>query len=796
MTTDTKKPQHMQVTKRNGDFVDVSFDKVLNRLRVLSTDLQEVNVYEIAQKVCARIYDGVKTSELDELAAQLCSSMIAEEPEYGTLASRIIVSNHHKNTSPSFSETMHMLYTQDVKQISDEVYSIVMANRGKLNSSLNYERDYLFDYFGFKTLEKMYLQRVGETVVERPQHMLMRVALGIHGTRIHEALQTYDLMSQRFFTHATPTLFNAGTPCPQNSSCYVVHMQDDSIDGIFNTLKDCANISKYAGGIGMNIHNIRAKNAVIKGTNGRSDGIVPMLGVFNSTMRYVDQAGRRKGSLAVFLEPWHADIEQFLDLRKNFGLESERARDLFLALWVPDLFMKRVQADEMWSLMCPATSTGLSDCYGDEFEALYCKYEAEGAFIRQVRAQELWFRIIDAQIETGVPYIGYKDHVNRKSNQMNIGTIKSSNLCMEIMEVSKPDEIAVCNLASICLPRFVFDGKFDFEALERITKVIVRNLNKIIDVNFYPVDKARKSNLTHRPVGVGVQGLADVFMMLRVPFESEDARKLNAEIFETIYYACLETSIDLAEELQMNLMSNVVNFPNEFEAAKNGKAFLGAYPSFDGSPASNGMLQFDLWGSTPETDRYDWDNLRRRLQRFGMRNSLLVAPMPTASTSQILGATECIEPITSNIYKRNTLAGEFIIINKHLVDDLKSLKLWSTDMKTKIVMNDGSVQNIQEIPENVRELYKTAWEIRQKSLIDLAADRGRFICQSQSMNLFMETPDYQRMSSMHFYAWKRGLKTGIYYLRTKAKAKTQKFTVEPTADSCSINNRNCVTCSS
>ena len=801
MSTEIKKhQQHMQVTKRNGDFVDVSFDKVLNRLRVLSSDLEEVNVYEIAQKVCARIYDGVKTSELDELSAQLCSSLIVEEPEYGVLASRIIVSNHHKNTSPSFSETMHMLYTQDVKQISDEVYATVMANRGKLNSSLNYERDYLFDYFGFKTLEKMYLQRVGDVVVERPQHMLMRVALGIHGTRIHEALQTYELMSQRFFTHATPTLFNAGTPCPQNSSCYVVHMQDDSIDGIFNTLKDCANISKYAGGIGMNIHNIRAKNAVIKGTNGRSDGIVPMLGVFNSTMRYVDQAGRRKGSLAVFLEPWHADIEQLLDLRKNFGLESERARDLFLALWVPDLFMKRVQADEMWSLMCPATCKGMSDCYGDEFEALYLKYEAEGAYVRQVRAQDLWFRIIDTQIETGVPYIGYKDHVNRKNNQMNVGTIKSSNLCMEIMEVSKPDEIAVCNLASICLPRFVLadEKRFDFETLARITKVVVRNLNKIIDVNFYPVDKARKSNLSHRPVGVGVQGLADVFMMLRMPFESEEARKLNAEIFETIYHASLETSIDLAEELQMNLMNNVVNFPNEFDAAK--KDILGAYPSFEGSPASKGLLQFDLWGAAPETDRYDWDNLRRRLQRFGMRNSLLVAPMPTASTSQILGATECIEPITSNLYKRNTLAGEFIVINKYLVDDLKSLNLWSTDMKNKIVMNDGSVQNIKEIPENVRELYKTSWEIRQKTIIDLAADRGRFICQSQSMNLFMESPDYQRMSSMHFYAWKKGLKTGIYYLRTKAKAKTQKFTMEPTtadeAATCSINNRNCLTCSS
>ena len=768
----------MRVIKRNNSYEDVSFDKVLNRIKILNKDLQ-VNVYELAQKVCSRIYDTVKTSELDELAAMMCSSMIIEHPDYGALASRIIVSNHHKNTSPSLSETIKMLYDHVDEAgrpnplVSEQLYEIVMANKEKLNSYIDYSRDYEFDYFGFKTLEKAYLMKINGRVVERPQQMFMRVALGIHGNDIKDALQTYDLMSRKFFVHATPTLFNAGTPRPQCSSCYLVAMQDDSIDGIFDTIKDCAKISKYAGGIGLHVHNVRARNSVIKGTNGISSGIIPMLRVFNNTARYVNQAGRRNGSIAIFLEPWHADIEGFLELRKNHGSEEERARDLFFSMWIPDLFMERVKENGMWSLMCPNTCKGLSDVYGEEFVKLYTNYEEQGMYVKQVKAQEIWFKILESQIETGVPYIGYKDAVNRKTNQSNIGIIKSSNLCMEICEVSTPDEIAVCNLASICLPTYVKrddDGKmvFDFERLHEISKVITKNLNKVIDVNFYPIDKAKKSNMLHRPIGIGVQGLADTFVLMRMPFDSEDAHKLNRDIFETMYHGAMEASMELAKK-------------------------FGPYSSFHGSPLSQGKFQFDLWGVKP-SDRYDWDLLRKDVMTHGVLNSLLIAPMPTASTSQIMGFTECFESITSNIYKRKTLAGEFILVNKYLVNDLQTLGLWNSDVKNKIIINDGSIQAIDEIPTDIKNLYKTVWEIKQKHVIDMAAERGPFVCQSQSMNLFMETPDYSKLSSMHFYAWSAGLKTGIYYLRSKPRAKTQQFTIDPTLNKLA-NASTCESCS-
>lgn len=745
----------MRVLKRNGTFEDVSFDKVLNRLLILASSQLNVNCYELAQKVCSRIYDGVKTSELDELAAYMCSSLIVEHPDYGELASRISTSNHHKNTSPSFSETITMLYAAGL--ISTELYNTVLANKEKLNNIIDYKRDYLFDYFGFKTMERSYLLKVDGKPIERPQHMLMRVALGIHGSDIKDALQTYDLMSNKYFIHATPTLFNAGTNRPQLSSCFLVHMEDDSIDGIFNTLKDCAMISKNAGGIGMHIHNIRARNALIKGTNGISTGIIPMLRVFNNTAKYVNQGGKRNGSIAVFLEPWHADIESFLELRKNHGHEEDRARDLFYAMWIPDLFMERVKENGVWSLMCPATCQGLSDVFGARFEELYKDYEAKGMYIKQVKAQDIWFKILEEQIETGVPYIGFKDAVNRKTNQSNVGVIKSSNLCMEICEVSKPEEIAVCNLASIVLKTFVdpVTKTFDFEKLHAITKVIVKNLNKVIDVNFYPVEKASKSNKAHRPIGIGVQGLADAFALLRYPFDSEEARALNIDIFETMYHAAIEASMELAK-------------------------LYGPYSTFQGSPASVGYLQFDLWNVVPSNRQgYDWNTLKEQVIEHGLFNSLLIAPMPTASTSQIMYANECFEPFTSNLYKRKTLAGEFIVLNKYLVDDLIKLGLWTKSVKDQIILNDGSVQGIKEIPDDIKGLYKTVWELKQKVLIDMASDRGPFICQSQSMNLFMESPDFKRLSSMHFYAWTKGLKTGIYYLRSKAKAKTQQFTLDP-----------------
>ena len=789
----------MKVIKRNGEAEEVSFDKVLNRIRKISDNLS-VNVFDIAQKVCSRIYDNVKTSELDELAAHICSSMITDHPDYGSLAARIIVSNHHKNTSPSLSETINILYNNtDVHGetnplVSDEVYEVVMKNKEKLNSYLKYERDYLFDYFGFKTLERAYLLKVNNLVVERPQQLFMRVALGIHGNDVKEALNTYDLMSQKYFTHATPTLFNAGTPRPQLSSCFLIAMKDDSIDGIFSTLKECALISKYAGGIGVHIHNVRSKGSRIRGTNGISSGIIPMMRVYNNTARYVDQAGRRAGSIAVYLEPWHSDIEPFLEMKKNHGNEEERARDLFYALWIPDLFMERVKNDMMWSLMCPDECPGLSDVYGDDFVKLYEQYEREGRFKKQVRAQELWWQVLQAQIEQGTPYLLFKDACNKKSNQKNLGTIKSSNLCSEIVEFSSAEETAVCNLASIALPTYIEydeDNKpfFNFKKLHEVAKVITKNLNKVIDVNFYPVETARRSNLKHRPIGIGVQGLADAYIVMRYPFDSPEAMQLNKNIFETIYHGAMESSMEISkkraeyinkynnEEISYDELDDKIKM-NEYEIINT--KYPGAYSTFEDSPASNGQFQFDLWGVSPDSGMYDWDKLKKDVMEHGIRNSLLLAPMPTASTSQILGFNECFEPFTSNLYKRRTLAGEFIIVNKYLITDLVKLGLWNKDMKNKLMITDGSVQSIVEIPNDLKALYKTAWELRQKVLIDQSADRGAFVCQSQSLNLFVEDPDFKKLSSMHFYSWQQGLKTGIYYLRTRAKAQAQKFTVDPT----------------
>jgi len=926
----------MRVIKRNGTNEEVSFDKVLNRIKNISDNLN-VNVFDIAQKVCGRIYDNVKTSELDELAAHICSSMITDHPAYGSLAARIIVSNHHKNTSPSFSETITTLYNnvdvhgEKCPLVSDEVYDVVMKNKEKLNSYLNYSRDYLFDYFGFKTLERGYLMKVNGVVVERPQQLFMRVALGIHGSDVKEALVTYDLMSTKYFTHATPTLFNAGTQRPQLSSCFLVALKEDSVSGIFQTLEDCALISKYAGGIGLHIHNVRGKGSRIRGTNGQSDGIVPMLRVYNNTARFINQAGKRNGSIAIYLEPWHCDVEPFLEMKKNHGNEEERARDLFYALWIPDLFMQRVKDDMMWSLMCPDECPGLSDVYGDEFVALYEKYEREGRYKKQMRAQDLWWQVLQAQIEQGTPYLLFKDAANRKSNQKNLGTIKSSNLCVapetmvlteegefpiqsledqdvkvwngkqfsktivrktgvqqalvtvlfsngasvrctpyhdfyvtikgesiklkahtlkpgmqvtvfdlpkekavdvkivsiedkgeyddtycfneplehkgifngiltgqctEIIEYTSPEETAVCNLASIALPTYIeYDTEnnnkpfFNFAKLHEVTKVITKNLNKVIDVNFYPVETGRRSNLKHRPIGIGVQGLADAFVLMRLPFDSQEAMTLNKHIFETIYHGSLEASMEIsrkraewiakynAEEVSYDELDEKLNL-NEYEVI-NAK-YPGAYSTFEGSPASQGTLQFDMWGVTPDSGRYDWDTLKADIKEHGIRNSLLLAPMPTASTSQIMGFNEAFEPFTSNLYKRRTLAGEFIIVNKHLIADLVKLGLWDKDMKNKIIINDGSVQAIDEIPDELKALYKTSWELKQKVLIDQSADRGAYVCQSQSLNLFMEDPDFKKLSSMHFYSWQKGLKTGIYYLRTRAKAQAQKFTIDPT----------------
>jgi len=781
----------MRVLKRNNEYEDVSFDKVLMRLKNLSSDLH-INVSEIAQKVCTRIFDGVKTCELDELAAYLCSSMSIDNPDYSTLASRIIISNHQKNTSPSFSETVNILYdNKDINGehsplISEELYEIVSKNKEKLNNYIDYQRDFLFDYFGFKTLERAYLIKIEKKIIERPQHLWMRVSLGIHGNDIREVLQTYDLMSKKYFTHATPTLFNSGTKRPQLSSCFLCSVNDDSISGIYDSLKEMALISKYAGGIGVHIHQVRSKGSHIRGTNGTSNGIIPMLRVFNNTARYVDQAGKRLGSIAVYLETWHSDIEAFLELKKNHGSEEERCRDLFLALCVSDLFMERIKANKKWSLMCPDQCKGLSDTYGDEFKALYEKYESEGKYTKQINAQDLWFKILEAQIEQGVPYILYKDAANKKSNQQNLGTIKSSNLCAEVLIYSSPEETGVCNLASICLPTYVNNGVFEFDKLHEVVKVAAKNLNKVIDINFYPVEKARVSNLKHRPIGIGVQGLADVFMMLKYPFESEAAAELNKQIFETIYHAAVESSMELSKKrnniitdiLNNNSEEDITKYVNEFEEDIIKTKYIGAYSSFEGSPISRGLFQFDLWGEKP-SERYDWDKLREDIKSFGIRNSLLISPMPTASTSQIMGFNESFEPFTNNIFQRKTLSGEFIVINKYLIRELMSKGMWNKDLKDTIILHEGSIQNIKEISKEMKELYKTSWEIKQRVIIDMSADRGRYICQTQSLNIFMEEPDFQKLSSMHFYGHSKGLKTGSYYLRTKPRAKTQQFTIDP-----------------
>ncbi|MES3018503.1 MAG: ribonucleoside-diphosphate reductase subunit alpha [Bacteroidota bacterium] len=751
----------MYVHKRNGRLESVKFDKITARIQKLAYGLSQlVDPIDVAKKVIEGLFDGVTTTELDNLAAETAASLTTKHPDYALLASRIAVSNLHKNTEKSFSETMAKLYNytdehtgRKMPLIADDVIEIIRANAEILDSSIIYDRDFGFDYFGFKTLEKSYLLRLHGKVAERPQHMYMRVAIGIHKEDINSVIETYNQMSERWFTHATPTLFNAGTPKPQMSSCFLLAMKDDSIDGIYDTLKQTARISQSAGGIGLAIHNVRATGSYIGGTNGTSNGIIPMLKVFNDTARYVDQGGgKRKGAFAIYLEPWHADVFDFLDLRKNHGKEEMRARDLFYALWVPDLFMQRVEANEDWSLFCPHEAPGLHECYGVEFEELYHKYEAEGRARRTIKAQELWFAILDAQIETGTPYLLYKDAANSKSNQQNLGTIKSSNLCTEIMEYTDADEVAVCNLASLALPRFVVSGNFDFEKLYEITYQATKNLNKIIDNNFYPVEEARRSNMRHRPIGLGVQGLADVFILMRLPFESDLAKMLNKNIFETIYFAAMTASKDLAKE-------------------------SGAYETFKGSPLSKGKFQFDLWDVKP-SDRHNWESLRAEVIQHGVRNSLLVAPMPTASTSQVLGNNECFEPYTSNIYTRRVLSGEFVIVNKHLLKDLVQLGLWNNTMKNNIITANGSVQHIEEIPSEIRELYKTVWEIKQRNLIDMAADRGAFICQSQSLNLFVDNPNTGKLTSMHFYAWKKGLKTGMYYLRTQAATKAVQFTVE------------------
>lgn len=751
----------MKVVKRSGKKEDVSFDKITARVKKLCYGLNQdyIDPIEIAKRVVQGIYDGVSTSDLDNLAAETAASMAATHPEYALLAARIAVSNLHKNTNKSFARSMEALYKyidpktgESAGLISDETIAVVRKNKDILDSSIIYDRDYSFDYFGFKTLERSYLLRMDGKVVERPQHMLMRAAVGIHGEDIEAAIETYNYMSEKWFIHATPTLFNAGTPKPQLSSCFLLSMTDDSISGIFDTLTRCAKISQSAGGIGLSIHNVRAKGSYIKGTGGTSNGIIPMLKVYNDTARYVDQGGgKRKGAFAMYVEPWHADIQDFLELKKNHGKEEMRARDLFYALWIPDLFMERVKNNEDWSLFCPNEAPGLFDSYGGEFEKLYHQYEAEGKARKTIKAQDLWFEILESQIETGTPYILYKDAANRKSNQKNLGTIRSSNLCTEIMEYTSKDEVAVCNLASIALNKFVDEGAFDFQKLYDITRVVTRNLNKVIDINYYPIPEARNSNMRHRPVGIGVQGLADAFLMMRYAFDSPEARKMNRDIFETIYYAALEESCALAEK-------------------------TGHYESYPGSPASKGELQYDMWGVKP-SDRWDWTALKAKIAKHGLKNSLLLAPMPTASTSQILGNNECFEPYTSNIYTRRTLSGEYIVVNKHLLNDLIGLGLWDDEMKQQLMSMNGSVQNIDSIPTHIKELYKTAYELSQKVIIDMSADRGAFICQSQSLNLFVENPNFSKLSSMHFYGWQKGLKTGMYYLRSKAAVDPIKFTL-------------------
>lgn len=757
----------MRVLKRDGRKEAVKFDKITARIEKLCYGLSEyVDPVAVAKRVVDGVYDGVTTSELDNLAAETAASMTIKHPDYANLAARIAVSNLHKSTKKSFSETVTDLYEyinpetgKKAPLIADDVYEIIQANAEYLDSQLIYDRDFSYDYFGFKTLERSYLLRMHGKIVERPQQMLMRVSIGIHKDDLEGALETYELMSKKYMTHATPTLFNAGTPKPQMSSCFLLTMKEDSIDGIYDTLKQTAKISQSAGGIGLSIHNIRATGSYIGGTNGTSNGIVPMLRVYNDTARYVDQGGgKRKGSFAIYVEPWHADIYEFLDLKKNHGKEEMRARDLFYAMWIPDLFMERVEKNEEWTLMCPNECPGLFDCHGQEFVDLYTKYESEGKGRRTVKAREVWAKIMESQIETGTPYMLYKDAANLKSNQQNLGTIRSSNLCTEILEYTSPDEVAVCNLASIALPMFVEDGKFDHQKLYDVTYKVTYNLNQVIDRNYYPVVEARNSNMRHRPVGLGVQGLADTFIKLRMPFDSEEAKALNKEIFETMYFAAVSSSKD--------------------QAVKDG-----AYETYEGSPISQGQFQHNLWGVKDEelSGRWDWKELREEVEKHGVRNSLLMAPMPTASTSQILGNNECFEPYTSNVYTRRVLSGEFIVVNKHLLNDLIELGLWNDDMKNALMATNGSVQNIEGVPDNLKAIYKTVWEISMRDILDMAADRGMFIDQSQSLNLFMESPNMGKLTSMHFYAWKKGLKTGMYYLRSKPATSAIKFTVKKNA---------------
>jgi ribonucleoside-diphosphate reductase alpha chain/ribonucleoside-diphosphate reductase subunit M1 len=756
----------IHVMKRNGKKEVVRYDKITSRIKKLcyGLDHKYVKPNILTQKVIQGVYDGVTTHELDELAAQTAAYMATQHPDFSLLAARISVSNLHKSTSKLFSDVVEMLHKhvhpktgKPASLVSDGTYATVMNNKDKINGAIVYDRDFEYDYFGFKTLERSYLMRCDGDIAERPQHMIMRVAIGIHGDDVDAALETYELMSQKMFTHATPTLFNAGTPRPQLSSCFLLAMKEDSIEGIYDTLKRCACISKYAGGIGLSVHNIRATDSYIRGSNGTSNGIVPMLRVYNDTARYVDQGGgKRKGSFAIYLEPWHADIETFLDLKKNHGNELERARDLFYGLWIPDLFMRRVEANESWTLMCPNECPGLADCHGAEFEALYESYEKAVKFRKQIPAQQLWFAVLDSQVETGTPYMLYKDACNGKSNQKHLGTIKSSNLCTEIVEYTSPDEVAVCNLASINLCAMVAgagdDAAFDFDKLRFASQVVCRNLNKVIDVNYYPIPEAEASNMRHRPIGIGVQGLADALVRLRLPYESPEARALNKDIFETIYYGAMEASIAIAAE-------------------------KGPYATYEGSPTSKGILQPDMWGVVP-SDRWDWAKLRARLAEHGCRNSLLLAPMPTASTAQIMGNNESFEPFTSNMYTRRVLAGEFAVVNKYLLNDLIARGLWTSEIRNQIIADKGSVQAVAAIPDDLKALYKTTWEIKQKCVLDMSADRGAFICQSQSLNLHIADPNPGKLTSMHFYAWKKGLKTGMYYLRTRPKADAIAFTVD------------------
>jgi ribonucleotide reductase alpha subunit len=821
----------MRVTKRNGELKDVAFDKILNRVKKIGLEANiHINYSSLVIKVIDQLYDKINTTKIDELTAEQCASLSTQHPDYGVLAGRIVVSNHQKNTNPSFSKSMEELHNfvnlnnKKTPIISDELWSIVSKNKDELDNMIDHTRDYLIDFFGFKTLERSYLLKIGNKIIERPQYMWLRVSIGIHGDNLNDVKETYDLMSQKYFTHATPTLFNAGTPRSQLSSCYLISIEEDSIEGIYNTLSDCAQISKYSGGIGLHIHNVRAKDSHISGTNGKTDGIVPMLRVYNSTARYVNQSGKRNGSFAIYIEPWHADIEDFLELKKNHGDEELKARDLFYALWIPDLFMERVKENKKWSYFCPHECTGLSDVYGENFKQLYEQYENENKSRKTINARELWFKILDAQMETGTPYILYKDAANKKSNQQNIGTIKSSNLCTEIIQYSDSNETAVCNLASIALPAFVdeLNKTFNYKKLHEVTKIVANNLNKIIDINFYPTEKTKRSNLLHRPIGIGVQGLADTFIMLDIAFHSEEAKQINKLIFETIYHASLEKSNEIAidrynqiknkyyylsshfSSLKQHNNNDLINIINNdlnnnmllhVEYSKLSHNHCGAYSSFEGSPASQGILQFDLWNIKPDNN-YDWNKLKESIKKYGLRNSLLVAPMPTASTSQILGYNECFEPLTSNIYSRSTLAGEFIVANKFLMKELINIGLWNDKIKNNIIANKGSIQHLDNIPEKIRNKYKIVWEIPMKHIIDMSADRGAFICQSQSLNLWVEDPTYNSLTSMHFYSWNKGLKTGIYYLRRKAKHQAQQFSIEPEKNT-TINNDNdiCEMCS-